>query len=142
MNVPATIERAKAKIASFSVVNSETGCWDCRIGTSDGYGRFRFNGRMTMAHRVAYEAYCGPIPDGFQIDHLCRNRRCINPAHLEVVTQQENIRRGIARCAKITHCPDGHPYSDDNTYRDKNGKRHCRQCNRAQAAAYRQRKAA
>jgi hypothetical protein len=92
---------------------------------------------MFRAHRVAYEALIGPIPDGLQLDHLCRNRACVNPLHTEPVTQIENIRRGEAgvpsgsqQRAK-THCPQGHPYSQGNTYIRKNGHRMCRTCNAA-----------
>jgi hypothetical protein len=62
--------------------------------TSDGYGETFVNGRVVYVHRIAYEGAFGPIPDGFEIDHLCRNRACCNPAHLEAVTRAVNTRRG------------------------------------------------
>lgn len=107
------------------------GCWRWTASTKGptGYGQFSLNGRPRLAHRVAYEMFIGPIPDGLQIDHLCRNRWCVNPAHLEPVTNQENGRRGRA---VRTHCPHGHPYDAINTavYR---GWRTCRECNRQRA---------
>lgn len=93
-----------------------------------------------MAHRVAYELVVGPIPDGLQLDHLCKVRKCVNPAHLEAVTCGENIRRGDTGKAAAevqsskTHCPQGHPYSGDNLahYRGRHGRRYraCRICRR------------
>lgn len=71
----------------------------------DGYGLFSLRGRRLWAHRMSYELYVGPIPDGMQIDHLCRVRMCVNPAHPEAVTQRENLRRGSA---SRTHCRRGH----------------------------------
>lgn len=85
------------------------------------------------AHRVAYEALVAPIAAGLQLDHLCRVRRCVNPAHVEPVTQAENLRRGetiTARAVAATHCPQGHPYSGENLYVNPEGHRHCRQCAR------------
>lgn len=73
----------------------ESGCWLWTGALRDGYGRVKFNGSVTQeAHRASYEFHIGPIPEGLVIDHLCRNRSCINPSHLEPVTQGENIRRG------------------------------------------------
>ncbi|MGC0251548.1 HNH endonuclease signature motif containing protein [Pseudactinotalea sp. Z1748] len=104
-----------------------------QIGISTGAGRQRTMG----AHRVSYEAFVGPIPDGLVIDHLCRVRECVNPDHLDVVKQRENIMRspialGALNAAK-THCPQGHEYSPENTYiyRPKNRSfigRQCRTC--------------
>jgi hypothetical protein len=85
----------------------------------------------TVAHRVAYEIYRGPIPEGLVLDHLCRNRQCVNPSHLEAVENRTNILRGTgfaAHHARKSHCPQGHEYGTENTYLDKGGMRHCRAC--------------
>lgn len=84
-----------------------------------------------QAHRVAYELAYGPIPDGMQIDHLCKTTLCVNPAHLEVVTPKENSDRSesfAARNARKTHCPHGHPYDLTNTVHKTVGKRRYRVC--------------
>jgi hypothetical protein len=121
------------------------GCWIWRAAMSGGYGVYVVDSRMFRAHRVAYEALIGPIPDGLQLDHLCRNRGCVNPLHTEPVTQIENIRRGEAgvpsgaqQRAK-THCPQGHQYNPENTYVRKNGHRLCRPCNAEAQRRYRSR---
>lgn len=99
-----------------------------------GYGNFKPIGRRTVVvHRYAYEQFVGPIPEGLTIDHLCRVRNCVNPAHLEAVTSRENILRGesvSAQAARRTHCPRGHAYDAENTYRTKLGHRSCRACHR------------
>lgn len=125
------------------------GCWAWAAARNQhGYGQFRLDGRMRAAHRVAYELMIGPIPDGLDIDHLCRVRHCVNPAHLEPVTTQENVRRGLlaetnrARGMAITHCKHGHCLDGDNAYRGPDGFRKCRACHAERERVRRQRRAA
>ena len=98
-----------------------------------GYGAFEVATVEYKAHRFVYEYYVGPIPDGLQLDHLCRVKHCVNPEHLEPVTNQENQ---IRYKQTITHCPKGHEYSDSNT-RVYQGRRWCRECDRIRNKAKR-----
>lgn len=140
---PRLEERWRAKADPSAV-----GCWRW-MGSfmhDSGYAQLHVklrDGRwsVTVAHRVAYEIYRGPIPDGLVLDHLCRNRWCVNPQHLEAVSDRTNILRGTgfsARHARKTHCPQGHEYDLLNTYVDKRGLRHCRACFRERARARRE----
>lgn len=115
-------------------------CWEWTGSlSSGGYGRTHFAGATIVVHRMAYEAHVGPIPEGLQIDHLCRNRACCNPAHLEPVTAQVNILRGetiAASRAAQTHCVNGHEFTERNT-RIRDGRhRTCIECTRIRARAY------
>jgi hypothetical protein len=116
------------------VVKSEAGCWEyaahSRKGNSYRQVNVYVDGKQVLryAHRVAYEHFVGEIPDGLQLDHVCRNRVCVNPAHLEPVTASENRRRATAL---ITHCPQGHPYDETNMRVQPDGRRYCRECKRA-----------
>jgi hypothetical protein len=119
------------------------GCWVWSSAlATNGYAPMGFKGRDIWAHRAAYELWVGPIPKGLELDHLCRNRACINPSHLQPVTRHENWRRGEsppARNARKTHCSRGHEYTPQNTYRDRRTNyRRCRECrlawNHARAA--------
>ncbi len=107
-----------------------SGCWGWKGGLTLGYGSFFVRGGTRRAHRVSYELFKGPIPDGLTLDHLCRVRNCVNPAYLEPVTQHKNVLRGgglAAINARKTHCPRGHPYSPENTQMEGR-KRRCRIC--------------
>lgn len=124
---------------------SETACIAFNGAVVDtGYGRIYGGGRhkYKLAHRAAWEAANGPIPKGLVIDHLCRNRRCVNVKHLELVTPVENVMRGTgvtAANARKTHCRHGHELSGENLYLDKFGDRHCQTCRRAAERKYRAR---
>lgn len=134
------------RLASKIVRDDTTGCWLFQgCVTSTGYGRVSENGRPDWAHRVYYRALRGAIPAGKVLDHLCRNRRCVNPDHLEPVTDRENTVRGVApeatraRHKQQTHCKRGHPLFGGNLRRGSDGRRVCIACHSAHAAAYRAR---
>jgi hypothetical protein len=126
---------AEADRESFwTRVNKTHSCWLWTGATRSGYGQFYTNRKLIGAHRWAYQESVGPIAKGLHIDHLCRTPLCVNPAHLEPVTNRENLFRGpttfTAINSKKTHCAKGHPFDEQNTYIRKNGSRHCRTCNR------------
>lgn len=120
-----------------NTIRTETGCWEWIANRNPGgYGIMHVGSRSTgrgmrFAHRVVYEMFVEPIPEGLEIDHLCRNRACCNPAHLEPVTNRENQRRAPNSPMNRTHCPSGHPYDEANTYW-YDGRRYCKACNREQ----------
>lgn len=118
-------------------------CWEWTGTTSNrGYGYIYVAGRYVPAHRASYEIFRGPIPDGMTLDHLCRNRRCVNPHHLEIVSGRENTLRGVGPTAansKKTHCIHGHPFDEKNTYHETPTIRRCRTCVTARGIAYRKR---
>ena len=103
-------------------------CWEWTGYRVRGYGRFNWNSKYSGAHRIAYEALVGSIPAGLVIDHLCRNPPCVNPAHMEPVTQGENVRRGF--WGTRTRCANGHELTETNIFRRVDGGRRCRTCQR------------
>lgn len=125
----------------FQKVQKTEGCWLWTAALSHGYGRFMRDDRTAAgAHRWSYEYHVGPIPDGLVLDHLCRTPACVNPAHLEPVTQGVNsTRRPVP-----THCPQGHPFDEANTYVNekphpysRRPNRLCRACGAERARAKR-----
>lgn len=115
------------------IIPTESGCWEWDgRHFAGGYGgsHIVINGKQEIcAHRIIYMLLVGPIPEGLDLDHLCRNRGCVNPDHLEPVTRRENISRGF--WGARTHCVHGHEYTEANTYRvPVSGHRQCRICNR------------
>lgn len=136
------IARRDAQAIILGAVSPEpnTGCWLwAKTVSTTGYGQFQIErARFRWAHRLSYEAFAGEIPDGLQIDHLCRVRCCVNPSHLEPVTAKENMRRRTVVLTLKTHCKRGHPFDAKNTMRltRGNGKheRRCRTCHREESS--------
>ena len=129
-------------------INEESGCWIWTAGQRGGtegarYGAFWLDGRYHGAHRVAYELLVGPIPPGLPLDHLCHITLCVNPAHLEPVTDRENLMRSDtfqARNAAKTHCINDHEFTPENTYiwdKRHGPERNCRACARERTRRYR-----
>lgn len=128
-----------ADVRYWSKVEKTQGCWLWKAAkNSAGYGQFSIRGKLYYAHRVSYELENGPIPEHLELDHLCRNRACVRPEHLEAVTRRVNQLRGASPTsdnARRTHCRRGHPLPPPN----KHGKRQCMVCNRDYCAARRAR---
>lgn len=122
------------------------GCWLwMRCKDANGYGRTNptRQSKFRLAHRLIYEALVGPIPRGLTIDHLCRVRSCVNPAHMEPVSVRENTLRGYSSAGingRKTHCKRGHEFTAENTYRMNIGGRSCRECMRMHQANFRERR--
>lgn len=136
MTVDQLPERIKSKICV-----SDTGCWLWTAYISGrGYAQVGVSrSHPVPAHRYVYELLVGQIPKGLQVDHLCRVRHCVNPAHLEPVTPQVNCLRAVPYRKPTTHCPNGHEMDPSNTYTYRNSKRsyrQCRQCMRARSNAW------
>ena|SRR5215469_4130317 len=124
-------------------------CWPWQAGLSaSGYGKLNVGNVPRLATRLVYELTYGEIPTGMKLDHTCHNRdrsclggpcphrACCNPGHLEPVTQLENVRRSHRHNGAKTHCPQGHEYTEENTYRGQDGSRKCASCRRSQSSAY------
>lgn len=107
-------------------------CWPWLASTThNGYGQFRVRPQTLRAHIVAWTLLVGPVPDGLVLDHLCRNRKCVNPAHMEPVTIAENVRRGMSPSAiafRLGVCHKGHRWTSENTKVRRDGARQCRAC--------------
>jgi hypothetical protein len=125
----------------WSKVDKKPGddCWLWTAATRDGYGTFWLNGQMRSAHRLSFVAARGEVTEALDLDHLCHNRACVNPAHLEPVTRMTNVRRGLV--PNVTHCGNGHEWTADNVYRRSNGSLRCKPCHRTHEATRKARQA-
>lgn len=136
--IPIARDEINEKLFWAKVQITDAGCWIWSASKNEcGYGNFAVNGKCRRAHRVSYVLNKGPIPDGKQIDHICRKRSCVNPEHLEPVTNKENVLRGAgltAVNARKTHCIKGHEFTEENTRirkgKSRKGCRVCRACHR------------
>lgn len=115
-----------------------TGCWLWTGALSNGYGQARVEGKVINVHRYLWIRTNGPVPQGMELDHICRVRCCVNPLHLRAVSHRDNCLESrvvspFASNAAKTHCQRGHPFDDANTYRYRDGRRDCRACIRLRA---------
>lgn len=127
---PEQIKRFWAKVE----VHHPAACWHWLGGRNDGgYGQLMLNSGKYAAHRVAYTLLVGPVPPHLTIDHLCRNRLCVNPDHLRIASMYDNVMAAYgppARNRRKTHCKYGHPFTPENTYVESSGGRDCLTCKR------------
>jgi hypothetical protein len=146
-------DREKSLFEARYIPEPNTGCWLWIGAATNGYGNFKIRDGLTYyAHRLSYMHHVGPIPNGLVLDHKCRVSHCVNPEHLEAVTQGTNVRRGIAASSELhpsaiknrakTHCPRGHPYNKTNTYTNSRGQRCCKICKNASNLATAKKRAA
>ncbi len=141
-----TTPRPSAEERFWSNVHRTPLCWEWVGRIRDGYGRFRVGGHEVAAHRFAWTLLHGPVPAGLELDHLCRNRACVRPSHLEPVTRSENAIRGVTGWATVrnpllTACRAGHVFDATNTIMRANGYRSCRACSKVRRDRWRQRQA-
>jgi hypothetical protein len=148
--MPRGIFKRVSRIEKFlsKICIKDDGCWDwLGSGVNTGYGKFWDGNRLVFVHRYSYEWFNNvKLPEydcvNYEIDHLCRNRKCVNPDHLELVTHKINVQRGSAsevnslRNKAITQCIHGHPFNKNNTYIRKNGERMCKTCRRENMRRY------
>ena len=136
-------ERQRERI--LSSFKKGDGCWEWKYGfTSKGYGQANYDGKHGTAHRIVYQLLVGPIPKGLFLDHLCRNRKCVRPEHLEPVTSRENNLRSTGPAAvnaAKSHCKYGHEFTPENTKSkpSRPNSRICRTCKRAEGRDYQRR---
>jgi hypothetical protein len=124
-----TIQDILLRLVICDPTTLETGCWEWPGAKSvGGYGKSILNRRYVYVHAAVYEHFCGPMPEGLELDHLCRNRACANFEHLEPVTHRENRVRGRNANEEKTHCLRGHPLSGETCYVNAKGHRRCRVC--------------
>ena len=135
-----SVDHRTVKERFWAKVKKTDTCWLWTGAPSaNGYGRIKTGGVMEYAHRLSLDIAGQELVKGMEVDHLCRNRMCVNPDHLEQVTHQENVLRGeapSAHLARRTHCSKGHPYDGDNLYNRPDGARICRDCARAASLAW------
>jgi hypothetical protein len=137
-----TVERLRREYVRVE----DSSCWTWTGSIArNGYSKARINNRHVSGHRAFYEHYVGPIGPMLTLDHVCRNKRCVNPAHLEAVTSRENTMRAENSLARInadkTWCDSGHPLEGENLYVTPDGRRQCRTCRReASARSYQRRR--
>lgn len=129
-------EPLEQRIRRLSEESGDCWLWTRRLD-KDGYGRITVNKRPARAHRVSYETFVGPIPEGLELDHLCKVRRCVNPKHLEPVPHLVNVERSVdvGRRSGPNQCVHGHLLDDVNTYRVQ-GLTQCRECHRKRNREY------
>lgn len=140
----------RALLVLLAEPDEASGCWLWTRATAgqQGYGRLMIRGKITLAHVASYREWVGPVPSGLQLDHLCRQRSCINPDHLEPVTQAENARRGLSGVLTPprSRCPKGHDLTPENRMprasRTDRPSYRCRTCHNADGRAFRARRKA
>ena len=128
-------EVSTLSLVGLVAINPETRCWEwLRRKNRWGYAAAKRDGRTVEMHRYVYEQLERAVPAGLELDHICRNRGCVNPDHLEPVTHSENMRRGDLANRRKTHCPQGHAYAE-HAYLWR-GRRYCRVCQEARSLVY------